>query len=325
MKILLASSIDPAAMAALERDHDVVRALGAPPEQLADLIRDREAVVFRSGVTISAAVLDEAPNLTLLVRAGSGLDNIDLDRARDRGVQVVRVPGSSAQPVAELTFGLLLALVRKVALADRLVREGHWPKPQLGGPLLSGKTLGIIGAGRIGSRVCEMGAAWGMRALGCVDRPGPDVAAALAERGVVLTDFDTVVAEADFLCLHLPLNDTTRHIVDGGVLDRMKAGSFLVNVARGGVVDEAALYTRLAGNGANVLGAALDVHEREGEGVVPELAALPNVVLTPHIGAMAWDSQRLIGERVVELLAAYERGDLDELLDPEEAVIGSAP
>jgi phosphoglycerate dehydrogenase-like enzyme len=170
-----------------------------------------------------------------------------------------------------------------------------------------------------------MAAAWGMRSLGCVDRPGPDVAAALAERGVVLTDFDTVVAEADFLCLHLPLNDTTRHIVDGGVLDRMKAGSFLVNVARGGVVDEAALYTRLAGNGANVLGAALDVHEREGEGVVPELAALPNVVLTPHIGAMAWDSQRLIGERVVELLAAYERGDLDELLEPEEAVIGSAP
>ena len=325
MKILLASSIDPAAMAALERDHDVVRAFGAPAEQLAELVRDREAVVFRSGVTISAAVLDEAPNLTLLVRAGSGLDNIDLDRARDRGVQVVRVPGSSAQPVAELTFGLLLALVRKVALADRLVREGHWPKPQLGGPLLSGKTLGIIGAGRIGSRVGEMGAAWGMRSLGCVDRPGPDVAAALAERGVVLTDFDTVVAEADFLCLHLPLNDTTRHIVDGGVLDRMKAGSFLVNVARGGVVDEAALYTRLAGDGANVLGAALDVHEREGEGVVPELAALPNVVLTPHIGAMAWDSQRLIGERVVELLAAYERGDLDELLEPEEAVIGSAP
>ena len=325
MKILLASSIDPAAMDALERDHDVVRALGAPPEQLAELIRDREAVVFRSGVTISAAVLDEAPNLTLLVRAGSGLDNIDLGRARDRGVQVVRVPGSSAQPVAELTFGLLLALARKVALADRLVREGHWPKPQLGGPLLSGRTLGIIGAGRIGSRVGEMGAAWGMRALGCVDRPGPDVAAALAERGVVLTDFDTVVAEADFLCLHLPLNDATRHIVDGRVLDRMKAGSFLVNVARGGVVDEAALYTRLAGGGANLLGAALDVHEREGEGVVPELSALPNVVLTPHIGAMAWDSQRLIGERVVELLAAYERGDIDELLDPEEAVIGSAP
>jgi D-3-phosphoglycerate dehydrogenase / 2-oxoglutarate reductase len=325
MKILLASPIDPAAMEALERDHDVVRAFGAPAEQLADLIRDREAVVLRSGVTISAPVLDEAPNLALVVRAGSGLDNIDLARARDRGVQVVRVPGSSAQPVAELTFGLLLALARQVALADRLVRDGHWPKPQLGGPLLAGKTLGIIGAGRIGSRVGEMAVAWGMKALGCVDRPGPAVAASLAERGVTLTDFDTVVAEADFLCLHLPLSDSTRHIIDGTVLDRMKPGSFLVNMARGGVLDEAALHARLSGGGANVLGAALDVHEREGEGVVPDLAALPNVVLTPHIGAMAWDSQRLIGERVVELLAAYEHGDLDELLEPEEAVLGSAP
>jgi D-3-phosphoglycerate dehydrogenase len=324
VKILLASSIDPAAMAAIERDHDVVRAFGAPAEQLADLVRDREAVVFRSGVTISAEVLDQAPNLALLVRAGSGLDNIDLARAGERGVQVVRVPGSSAQPVAELTFGLLLALVRKVALADRLLREGHWPKPELGGPLLSGRTLGIVGAGRIGSRVGAMGTAWGMRALGCVDRPGPAVAASLAQHGITLTDFDTVVAEADFLCLHLPLDEATHHIVDAGVLARMKPGSFLVNMARGGVVDERALHESLTTVGGNVLGAALDVHEVEGEGVVSPLASLPNVVLTPHIGAMAWDSQRLIGERVVELLAAYERGSLDELLQPDEAVIGSA-
>jgi phosphoglycerate dehydrogenase-like enzyme len=324
VKILLASSIDPAAVEALERDHDVVRAFNAPEEQLAGLIRDREAVVFRSGVTMSATVLDEAPNLALLVRAGSGLDNIDIARARERGVEIVRVPGSSAQPVAELTFGLLLALVRKVALADRLLREGHWPKAQLGGPLLAGKTLGIVGAGRIGSRVGEMGAAWGMRALGCVDRPGPAVAAALAERGVILSDFDTVVAEADFLCLHLPLDERTHHIVDAHVLSRMKAGSFLVNMARGGVVDEAALHAELTAGG-RVLGAALDVHEREGEGVVSPLASLPNVVLTPHIGAMAWDSQRLIGERVVELLAAHERGCLDDLVQPEEAVTGSTP
>src|SRR4051812_44029944 len=192
---------------------------------------------------MSAAVLDEAPNLELLVRAGSGLDNIDVARARERDVRILRVPGSSAQPVAELTFGLLLSLARKVALADRLLRDGHWPKPQLGGPLLAGQTLGIVGAGRIGSRVGEMGAAWGMRAIGCVDRPDPAVAAALARRGVALSDFDTVVAEADFLCLHLPLDDRTHHIVDAGVLSRMKTGSFLVNMARGGVVDEVALHT----------------------------------------------------------------------------------
>ncbi len=323
MKILLASSIDPGAIKALEKDHDVVRAFNAPEAQLAELVRDREVVIFRSGVTISAAVLDAAPNLELLLRAGSGLDNIDIAHAQARGVRIARVPGSSAQPVAELTFGLLLGLVRKVALADRLLREGHWPKAQLGGPLLAGKTLGIVGAGRIGSRVGEMGAAWGMRAIGCVDRPTSKVAAALADRGVTLTDCDTVVTEADFLCLHMPLDEKTHHFVDARLLSRMKDGSFLVNMARGGVVDEQALYTELT-EGDRVLGAALDVHELEGEGVVSPLAALPNVVLTPHIGAMAWDAQRLIGERVVELLGAYERGSLDELLTADEVVGGQA-
>ncbi|TQN37889.1 D-3-phosphoglycerate dehydrogenase [Blastococcus colisei] len=324
MKILLASSIDPAAIDALERDHDVVRAFNASEEELATLVADREAVIFRSGVTISAQVLDSAPNLALLVRAGSGLDNIDLPYAFERGVQVVRVPGSSAQPVAELTFALLLSLARKVTLADRLLREGHWPKAELGGPLLAGKTIGIVGAGRIGSRVGEMGAAWGMRAIGCVDNPHAGVQAALADRGISLTDFDTVVAESDFLCLHVPLDERTHHMIGADVLSRMKERSFLVNVARGGVVDEQALLTELR-EGGRVLGAALDVHEREGEGVLSPLAALPNVVLSPHIGAMAWDSQRLIGERVVELLRAHEQGCLDQQLHPEEIVAGTAP
>jgi phosphoglycerate dehydrogenase-like enzyme len=322
VKILLASSIDPAAIEALERDHDVVRAINAPEDELCHLIQDREAVVFRSGVMISGTVLERAPNMALLVRAGSGLDNIDLAAAERLGVQVVRVPGSSAQPVAELTFALLLSLARNVTLADRLLRQGHWPKAKLGGPLLTGKTIGIVGAGRIGSRVGEMATAWGMRAIGCVDRPSARVAEELADRGVQLADFDTVVAEADFLCLHLPLDENTRHMIDADVLARVKPGSFLVNMARGGVVDETALHAALTGDG-RLLGAALDVHEAEGEGTVSPLAELPNVVLTPHIGAMAWDAQRLIGERVVELVRAHERGSLDDLLTPDERVIGS--
>jgi phosphoglycerate dehydrogenase-like enzyme len=323
VRILLASSIDPGAIEVLERDHDVVRAFNAPEEQLAELIRDREVVIFRSGVMISATVLDQARDLRLLVRAGSGLDNIDVDHALARGVRIVRVPGSSAQPVAELTFALLLSLARKVTLADRLLREGHWPKSQLGGPLLAGKTLGIIGAGRIGSRVGEMGAAWGMRAIGCVANGGAAVASSLAQRGVTLTDFDTVVAESDFLCLHLPLDERTHHIIDASVLSRMKDGSWLINMARGGVVDEKALSAELT-EGGRLLGAALDVHEAEGEGVQSPLADLDNVVLTPHIGAMAWDAQRLIGERVLELLAAEVDGVLEEQLTPDETVPGSA-
>jgi D-3-phosphoglycerate dehydrogenase len=319
MKVLIASSIDPAAITALELEHDVVRAFNADLAHLCSVVADREVVIFRSGVQITRQVLESAPNLRLLLRAGSGLDNVDVDAATRRGVEVVRVPGSSAQPVAEFTFALLLSLVRKVSLADRQLRHGHWPKAQLGGPLLTGKTLGIVGAGRIGSRVGSMGAAWGMRVLGCVAGHGPEVAAQLAAKGIELASFHRVVSEADFLCLHVPLDETTRHLVDARVLSQMKRGSYLINVARGGVVDEAALYPELTEAGT-LLGAAMDVHEREGEGVMSPFVELPNVVLTPHIGAMALDSQRLIGERVVQLVAAFEQGRLAIEVSAEENV-----
>lgn len=317
MKILIASSIDPGAITALEQEHDVIRAFNADTEHLRAAAADREVIVFRSGVQLSEHVLDGAPNLQLLLRAGSGLDNVDVAAATRRSVEVVRVPGSSAQPVAEFTFALLLCLVRKVAMADRLLRQGHWPKAQLGGPLLTGRTLGIVGAGRIGSRVGELGAAWGMRVIGCVADVTPAVQAGLAARGITLASFDTVVAEADFLCLHVPLDEVTRHMIDARVLSQMKHGSYLINVARGGLVDEVALYPELT-EGGRLLGAALDVHEREGEGTQSPFADLPNVVLTPHIGAMALDSQRLIGQRVVELVSAHQKGHLLQELSPEE-------
>lgn len=317
MKILIASSIDPAAVTALEQEHDVIRAFNADTEHLRAAAADREVIVFRSGVALPEHVLDGAPNLQLLLRAGCGLDNVDVAAATRRGVEVVRVPGASAQPVAEFTFALLLCLVRKVAIADRQLRQGHWPKAQLGGPLLTGRTLGIVGTGRIGRRVGEMGAAWGMRVIGCTADPTAAEQAALAARAIMLVSFDTVVAEADFLSLHVPLDEATWHMIDTRVLSRMKRGSYLINVARGGVVDEAALYPELT-EGGRLVGAALDVHEREGEGTRSPLAHLPNVVLTPHIGAMALDSQRLIGERVVELVSAHQQGRLLEELGPEE-------
>lgn len=319
MKILVASSIDPEAVAALERRHDVVRLTDAAPGPLRAAAADREVIVFRSGVQLSEQVIDSAPDLQLLVRAGSGLDNVDVAAAADRAVTIVRVAGSSAQPVAEFTFALLLSVARNVTTADRQLRLGHWPKSQLGGPLLTGKTLGIVGAGRIGGRVGEMGAAWGMRAIGCVASPTATERARLAARSVALVPFDDVVAEADFLCLHVPLSATSRFMIDERVLSRMKRGSYLINVARGGVVDEAALYRELV-TADRLVGAALDVHEKEGDGTSSPFAELPNVVLTPHIGAMALDSQRLIGERVVELVSAHQEGRLRETLSPDETV-----
>jgi phosphoglycerate dehydrogenase-like enzyme len=320
MKVLLASAIDPAAVAVLEQRYDVTHALKSEPAGLMDAVADRETVVLRSGVQITADVMAAADELRLLVRAGSGLDNIDLAYARRRDIRVVRIPGMSAPPVAEFTFALLLALARRVTLADRLLREGHWPKPQLGGPLLHGKTLGIIGAGAIGGLVGQMGAAWGMRVLGSVAAPNESVAQQLLGRGITLADNEQVLAQSDFVSLHVPLDETTWHLIGADELALMKPGSMLVNMARGGVVDEVALYRALTGGG-NVAGAALDVHEAEGEGTVSPFAELDNVVLTPHIGAMALDSQRLIGARVVELLDAYHHGQLDaEVRDGEHVV-----
>ena len=319
MNILVASSIDSAALDSLGRNHDVKFAINAPEDALMAAIQDREVLVFRSGVTISAGIMRRGPQLRLLVRAGSGLDNVDIAYAREHGIRLVRVPGSSAQPVAELTFALMLAAARNVALADRLIREGRWPKSELGGPLLAGKTLGIVGAGNIGGRVGELGAAWGMRSIGCVGHPSARVAAALDRRGITLTDFDTVVADADFLSLHVPLDDSTRHMIDAAALSRMRKGSFLINMARGGVVDDQALYRELT-EGETLLGAALDVHEQEGEGTIPQLAELPNVVLTPHIGAMAVDAQRAIGRRLIELVDAFARGALDQTTKDGELV-----
>ncbi|MBA2694299.1 MAG: hydroxyacid dehydrogenase [Actinobacteria bacterium] len=319
MKILLASPIDPGTITTLGSAYDVRQAVNAEPTALAAAIADRDVVVLRSGVQLSSDVLASAPALQLVLRAGSGLDNIDVEYARQHGIRVVRVPGMSAQPVAEFTFALLLSLARKVVFADSQLRSAHWPKAQLGGSLLFGKTLGIVGAGNIGGQVGEMAAAWNLRVLGCVGQPTPQVGGQLASRGVTLTDFDDIIEKSDFVSLHVPLDDGTHHMVDDRALKGMRPGSLLVNVARGGVVDEEALYRHLT-EGDTVAGAALDVHEHEGEGTVSRFAELSNVVLTPHIGAMAVDSQRLIGERVAELIRAFRDGRLDKEVRDDEHV-----
>lgn len=319
MRILIASPIDPDTAATLQSDFDVQLAVNAKPPELSEAIADREVVILRSGVQLQADVLANAPDLRLVLRAGAGLDNIDVDYAREHGVRVARVPGMSAQPVAEFTFALLLALARKVALADSQLRLGHWPKAELGGSLLFGKTLGVVGAGNIGSQVGQMAAAWGLDVLGCVDRPSAAARDRLSSRGITLSDFESVVEQSDFVCLHVPLDESTRHMVDDRTLKAMRQGSLLVNVARGGVVDEEALYRHLT-EGDTVAGAALDVHEVEGEGTISRFAELPNVVLTPHIGAMAVDTQRLIGERVVELVRALQHGEFDKEVRDDEHV-----
>lgn len=299
MRILVVSSIYPGALERLESRHDVIRAYDASREELLSVVGDREVIVVRSGVQITREVMENAPDLKLVVRAGSGTDNIDLAALAERGLELKRIPGPGARAVAEMTFALLLALARNVVVADDLWRSGHWAKHELTGHLLQGKTLGIVGAGNIGSTVGEMAAAWGMDVIGCVEHPDAQRAAELAERGIRLVgDCGEVLAAADFVTVHVPLKPSTRGLIDADALALMKPGAFLVNIARGGIVDEAALREALVEG--RLAGAALDVHEHEGEGNISPLADLRNVVLTPHIGAGAVDTQRQIGDIIVE-------------------------
>lgn len=318
MKLLLATPISPDAIEHMQARHDVVLGFERS-EALVDLISDREGLVFRSGVMISGEVLEAAEDLRLIVRAGSGLDNIDLEAARDRGIRVARVPGASPEAVAELTLGLMLAATRNIRLADALVRQGQWPKHDLGGHLIAGKTLGIVGAGRIGTRVGALCSAIGMHVIGCVEDPDAEKSRNLAAAGMTLSDFGAVITESDFVSIHTPLQDSTRNLIDATAIAKMKPGVVLINTARGGIVDEAAVYEAL--RSGHVSAAGFDVHEVEGEGVVPEMASLPNVVLTPHIGGMALETQSLIGQRVAEIIEAFLAGDFDEVVTPDEFVI----
>jgi D-3-phosphoglycerate dehydrogenase / 2-oxoglutarate reductase len=305
MKILIASPIDESAITRLAADHEVRRA--GDGAELAELMRDGEVLVFRSGVSITAELLQAAVRLRLIIRAGSGTDNIDLAAVQSRGIHFERIPEPGAKAVAEMSFALMLALARNLLGADHSWRAGRWLKHELAGVGLSGKVLGVYGAGAIGSRVGALGAAWGMEVLGCVEHPSLVSRDRLAALGIQLVDGDEVLARADFLSIHVPLTTRTRNLFDRSALAQMQPGGFLVNLARGGVVDEQALRDALLSG--HLRGTALDVHEHEGEGTVSPLADLPNVILTPHIGASTVDAQAEIGQRVVDVVEKFAVDD----------------
>ena len=304
MKILIASSIHQDAISYLEQDHDVICAFNAPTDVLKEKIVDRDILIFRSGVQITAEVMSAAPNLRLLLRGGSGFDNIDLDYVNEHNLEFIRVPEPGARAVAEMAFGLMIALARNILIADEKTRQGRWMKREMTGYLLKDKTLGIVGAGNIGTQTGKLGVAWGMNVIGCVEAPNAQKSADLKAHDIQLESLETVLSQSDFVCLHVPLTDTTRYLIDDEKLALMKEGSYLINLARGHVVDEQALLEHLT-NG-KIAGAALDVHAQEGEGKISPLADLDNVILTPHIGASAFDAQREIGEIMIKMIEARD-------------------
>ncbi|MCZ6703691.1 MAG: hydroxyacid dehydrogenase [Ignavibacteria bacterium] len=316
MNILIASSISKDAIEKLNEKHNVICAFNAPEEKLISLMHDRDVLIFRSGVKISEKVMEAGPNLKFLIRAGSGIDNLDVSYATKRGILLKRIPEPGAKAVAELSFAFMLALSRSLLFADKELRQGRWVKGEFKGYLLRGKVLGVIGAGNIGSLVGQMGSFWGMTVLGCVAKEDytPEIEADLISKSIRLTTFDEVVSNADYLSIHVPLMDSTKNLINKEVLQMMKPGSYLIHLARGGVVNEKDLLKELTKEN-RLRGAALDVHENEGKGKISPFAKFPNVILTPHMGAQTVDSQKEIGERVLEAVELFSAQ-----LDPQEKV-----
>ncbi len=316
MNILIASSISKDAIEKLNEKHDVICAFNAPEEKLISLIHDRDVVIFRGCVKISERVMAAGPNLKFLISAGSSLDNVDVSYATKRGLLLKRILEPGVKAVAELSFAFMLALSRNLILTDKECRQGRWVKDEIKGYLLRGKVLGVIGSGNIGSLVGQMGSFWGMTVLGCVakEKYTPEIEADLISKGIKLSTFEEVVSNADYLSIHVPLVDSTRNLINKEVLQMMKPGSYLINLTRRGVVNEKDLLEELT-KGNRLRGAALDVHKNEGKGKVSPFAPLPNVILTPHIGAQTVDSQKEIGECVLEAVELFSAQ-----LDPQEIV-----
>ena len=258
-----------------------------------------DALIVRSRTKVTVQVFDAARRLKVIGRVGVGVDNIDLEAARSHAVTVVNAPTSTSLAVAELTLGLMLALAREIPRANAGMKQGQWLKKELAGIELHGKTLGILGMGRIGAEVGLRAAAFGMSVLG-YDPLIP--AEEIVRRGAQPVGLDDLYSRADFISLHLPLTDETRSMVDEQAFGRMKRGVRIVCTARGGIIDESALLAAL--ESGQVAGAALDVFASEPPGAT-DLVGHPRVIATPHIGAQTAEAQARAAEDIVyEVLAA---------------------
>lgn len=306
MNVVILSPIWPDAIACLQARHRCTVALQPGPAEVRQLLAEAEVVVLRSGVRLDRAALEAAPRLRLIIRAGVGLDSIDVRCAEERGIRLV-VLTHSADAVAEHAFALLLALARKLSFLHRRLQEKHWEKHSGLGQQLGGKTLGLLGFGRIGQRLAELASAFRMRLLAHDRSPDkPEKQEAASRLGVRFVGVDELFAQADSVSIQAPLTPQTQNLVDARLLGLMKTGAFLVNVGRGGIVDEQALCEAL--RQGRLAGAALDVWAVEPPGEHP-LLRLDNFIGTPHVGAQTVQAQQHIGEAVVRAIESNAEED----------------
>jgi D-3-phosphoglycerate dehydrogenase len=305
VKVLVAEAIAREGIELLAASHQVDERLGCTRDELAALLPDYDALIVRSQVQVDAELISAGSRLVVIGRAGVGVDNVDLDAATRAGITVVNAPTGNTIAAAEHTLALLYGVARRTAAADASVRRGEWKRSEFTGLELRGRTLGIVGLGKIGQAIASRARAMEMVVVG-VD---PYVTAEqAANHGVELVDFDTLLARADVVTVHVPLTRATKGLIGRAAIARLKPGAIVLNVARGGIVDEAAVAEAL-GSG-HLAGAGIDVFDEEPPTGSPLLDA-PNTLLTPHLGASTAEAQVLVAEEVA--------GQVLEVLDGRSA------
>ena len=268
-------------------------------DELLTEVKGMDAMVVRSRTKVTEAVIDAFDTMKVIVRGGVGIDNIKHEYAKSKGVETKNTPAAASQSVAELAFGMMFALARKIVPGTNSMMDGKWEKKSFKGVELSGKTLGLIGLGRIARALGKMGHAIGMKVIGY----DPYVKASdVSEFPVEGAGLAELMERADYISMHVPHTDETHHMLGAEMLGKMKPTAFLVDCSRGGVRDDAALSSLL--KDGKLAGAALDVFEKEPPEGNP-FAGMANVILMPHVGAQTAEGQNRVGDEVVEVLAAY--------------------
>ena len=304
--VLICDQVNPILKEVLEKNGlKVTYEPEITPEQIAEKIGSFEVVVVRSRTKITRELVEKADKCKIIARVGVGLDNIDQDAAKEKDIRVLNAVEGAITAVAELVIGLMLSMAREIPRADREIRNGNWIKKELMGTELKGKYLGIVGLGNIGKRLGRLAKALNMNIIGYDVVPIDDEFS--KEVGLMKADLDTLLSSADYVSFHVPLLDSTRHMINAEKLKLMKKTARVINTARGGVIDEEALYNSL--KDGDLAGAALDVFEVE-PATGNKLTTLPNFVSTPHMGAQTKEAQLLAANVIAEKIIQVLRGVL---------------